>query len=243
MAFAGIEDLFGQIEVIIWPSTWDETQDLWAPDRVLVVRGKIDAARGEPKLLCEEATNNLELIEVVSSPTVPSPVAPTYEPDYSYNGYDAHPIPEEDWSIAIPTYEEQQPPEAKGLEIEEPAQQPDTNVSSESSPLLPHFPQPVLGMQVASIKQEVTEDRPSKEPMRLRIFVQRSGDPERDKRRLRHIHGTLISYPGQDTFSIVLFGEGRIIEVDFPNETTQYCAELKEKLAHVIGPDAIQIVK
>ena len=63
MAFAGLEDLYGQLEVVIWPSTWEETRELWEPDRILLVRGKLDASRGDPKLLCEEATTNFDLFE------------------------------------------------------------------------------------------------------------------------------------------------------------------------------------
>src|SRR5690606_27179652 len=62
-AFAEIEDLSGSIEVVIWPSTWDETKSLWQPERILLVRGKIDAQGGEPKLLCDDATTNLDLWE------------------------------------------------------------------------------------------------------------------------------------------------------------------------------------
>ncbi len=62
MAFAGLEDLYGTIEIVIWPSTWDETRSLWEPDRILLVRGKIDAERGEPKLLCDEATTNFDRV-------------------------------------------------------------------------------------------------------------------------------------------------------------------------------------
>jgi DNA polymerase-3 subunit alpha len=65
MAFAGIEDLQGQIEVVIWPSTWQETKGLWEEGRVLLLRGKIDASRGEPKLLCEFATTEFDRLEPV----------------------------------------------------------------------------------------------------------------------------------------------------------------------------------
>jgi DNA polymerase-3 subunit alpha len=74
MAFAGLEDLYGQIEVVIWPSTWDETQEVWEPDRILLLRGKLDTSRGEPKLLCEEATTNFDLLEAVKAPADTTPL-------------------------------------------------------------------------------------------------------------------------------------------------------------------------
>jgi len=242
MAFAGIEDLYGQIEVVIWPSTWDETQELWKPDRVLLVRGKIDAARGEPKLLCEEATNNLELIEVAPPSATPAPVTPAYVSDYFYNEYEGPYVFEESLGATTSAQEEQGGTEPGGI-VAGDERWPETNPSLEPVALPPPSLTSLLEAEAPSASSGMMGSQPKREPLRLRIFVERSGEPERDKRRLRHIHGTLISYPGQDTFSIVLFGEGRVIEVDFPHETTHYCTELREKLARIVGPEAIQIVQ
>ncbi|MCC6904357.1 MAG: DNA polymerase III subunit alpha [Anaerolineae bacterium] len=67
MAFAGIEDLYGQIEMVIWPRTWEETRDLWVQDRVLWVRGKVDSQQGEPKLLVDEARDNITVMQAIST--------------------------------------------------------------------------------------------------------------------------------------------------------------------------------
>lgn len=91
MAFAGIEDLYGHIEVVVWPSTWDETRELWQEDRILLVRGKIDAkGGGEPKLLCDEATNNFDMWQAVDTngdPIHQMGASPVYDP------YDTHSTP------------------------------------------------------------------------------------------------------------------------------------------------------
>ncbi len=107
MAFAGIEDLYGNIEVVIWPSTWDETKDLWKPDRILLVRGKIDTKGGDPKLLCDNATNNLEMWEPSANPSAFDEM-PDWEmepPDY-YIPYENEPFPPdeyEDVGASLPT--------------------------------------------------------------------------------------------------------------------------------------------
>jgi DNA polymerase-3 subunit alpha len=96
MAFAGIEDLYGHIEVVVWPSTWDETRELWQEDRILLVRGKIDSkGGGEPKLLCDEATNNFDLWQAVDSngdPIRKGNISPAYDP---YDTYDEAPPPDD----------------------------------------------------------------------------------------------------------------------------------------------------
>jgi hypothetical protein len=78
-------------------------------------------------------------------------------------------------------------------------------------------------------------------PLQLRVFVERCGDPERDRRRLQRIYGTLISHPGQDHFSVTLVEGSRLVEVDFPDETTDYTS-VADKLTDILGPDAIEII-
>jgi DNA polymerase-3 subunit alpha len=53
MAFVHLEDLQGSIEVIVFPRVFKETRDFWQPDKILVVRGRVDAKGREPKILCD----------------------------------------------------------------------------------------------------------------------------------------------------------------------------------------------
>lgn len=53
MAFVHLEDIQGGIEVVVFPRTYAETRDLWQEDKIVIVRGKVDAERREPSLLCE----------------------------------------------------------------------------------------------------------------------------------------------------------------------------------------------
>jgi len=53
MAFVQLEDQQGSIEVVVSPRVFQETHELWQPDRILVVRGLVDVESREPKILCE----------------------------------------------------------------------------------------------------------------------------------------------------------------------------------------------
>ncbi len=53
MAFVHLEDIQGSIEVVVFPRTYAETRDLWQEDKIVIVRGRVDAERREPSLLCE----------------------------------------------------------------------------------------------------------------------------------------------------------------------------------------------
>ena len=50
MAFVHLEDIQGSIEVVVFPRVYAATRDLWQEDKILIVRGKVDAERGDPKI-------------------------------------------------------------------------------------------------------------------------------------------------------------------------------------------------
>jgi len=51
MAFIRLEDLTGSLEVVVFPSVYRETADLWQPDRLVLVEGQRSNRDGEWKLL------------------------------------------------------------------------------------------------------------------------------------------------------------------------------------------------
>jgi DNA polymerase III subunit alpha len=53
MAFVKIEDEYGEVELILFPSTYQQTIGLWERDRVVIVRGKISAKDREGNLTDE----------------------------------------------------------------------------------------------------------------------------------------------------------------------------------------------
>ncbi len=73
MAFAQIEDLGGTVELVIFPSVWQQTADLWLPERILVVRGRVSTRDREPSIIVESVTNEITKVET------PGPI-PVEEP-------------------------------------------------------------------------------------------------------------------------------------------------------------------
>jgi DNA polymerase-3 subunit alpha len=78
MAFVQLEDLQGTIELVVFPRTWEETRELWVPERVLVVRGRVSNRGREPSILVESATTEITTARPVGqeSPPAPSPPPP-----------------------------------------------------------------------------------------------------------------------------------------------------------------------
>jgi DNA polymerase-3 subunit alpha len=84
MAFVHLEDLQGSIEVVVFPRTYAATRDLWQEDKILIVRGRIDAERREPSLICESVSDHIvrplllngESADPPTEAEVSEPVAP-----------------------------------------------------------------------------------------------------------------------------------------------------------------------
>ncbi len=54
MLFAQIEDLGGKIEAVVFPSTYENAQEIFAENTIVYVRGRINDKDGELKIICEE---------------------------------------------------------------------------------------------------------------------------------------------------------------------------------------------
>ncbi len=74
-------------------------------------------------------------------------------------------------------------------------------------------------------------------PQQITVNLRSTGDKERDKRRIKTIYGTLISFHGRDRFSFQVFENGSGYLIDFPNDTTRVCPELLERLKKLLGEE------
>jgi DNA polymerase-3 subunit alpha len=87
---------------------------------------------------------------------------------------------------------------------------------------------------------------PTPEPARDKVYMitvvmRSSGDKTRDVLRLRRIHGTVMTYPGNDRFAFQVFERGRGYLVEFPNFTTGMCQELISRLNLLVGSDNVRV--
>ena len=81
-----------------------------------------------------------------------------------------------------------------------------------------------------------TEDR-THPPQQITVFLRPTGDRERDKRRIKILHGTLISFHGRDKFTFQIFENGKGHLIDFPNDTTRVCPEVLARLKTLMGEE------
>jgi DNA polymerase-3 subunit alpha len=83
-ASAILEDLDGQIEVMVWPRVYVETSDLWEEGNILLIRAKVRMRDDRVQLSCESAEHYQPFVQqseavVSASPGTPPAVAVTTE--------------------------------------------------------------------------------------------------------------------------------------------------------------------
>lgn len=298
MGFVTLEDLAGNIELVIFPKTWEKYKPLCEEGRVLLAIGKIDAATNPPKVLVDEIRTDLTVyvsadggpppmltrsqVEAsaareaprpagseakppapVSSPKVASRVtepAPSYsapliasvaevpEPD---SDADMPPEPDfpDDWhdlgfESPVPVLQAALPaPMDDLLEMERLAPKVESRKMPVQSMPAPasNVPTPFEAARPIVSPISVEKRDESAPPRMITIHLRPSGDPERDRRRIKNVYFILHSKPGKDRFQFQIFEGGKGHLIDFPNDTTHICAELLDRLKKLLGEEAWRV--
>ncbi|MBN1538234.1 MAG: DNA polymerase III subunit alpha [Anaerolineales bacterium] len=77
----------------------------------------------------------------------------------------------------------------------------------------------------------------------ITVILRSSGDKTHDLLRIRRIHGTIMSYPGNDRFAFHVFEKERGYLLEFPNFTTHMCNELITRLNLLVGAENVKSEK
>ncbi len=243
MCIAQLEDWrdsAATIDVTIFPRTWQQCQALVEEGRVLHVRGKLDSSRGEPQVIADEVSQNFTLLEVdpvddaasVASPSpAPHEFAPPPAPDF--------PAPE---AVAGPSgsaaADDFQPPPFEGSgQPQEEAPAPAEAAISRTQVAPEPKSDPGPAVEESPVAPEADERDPA-QPQRLVVRLERSGDEERDQRRLERLVRTITSWPGEDEFCIILESGGQQVQLDF-NAGIGICDEMLESLRGIGGTKAL----
>jgi DNA polymerase III subunit alpha len=306
MGFVTLEDIQGNLEIVMFPRTWDQFNDLITMDQVLVVEGKIDSEGSDPKILADsvmiadlsdipdqsftvesyglagyqdhgdepgwvDAAENIAVSSELDPATtqvpefIPETKAEPHEPqvvvrkvaEVTQAAFDptAPPPEPDDWHLITPPGEYWEmgapqepdvveeaprastasPPPVNKVSVD-PAQTP-PSAHRPSQPFVPlsYIVPPAVQSHAAGSKRKDTQ------PRMVTVILRSAGDKVRDVRRLRHVHGLLLSCPGNDHFSLMLFEFGHYFLIEFPNNTTGITPELIRKLVAAVGEDNVRV--
>jgi DNA polymerase-3 subunit alpha len=234
MAFLTLEDLQGAIELVVFQRRWREVSRWLEPGMIVFVRGRLDAERGDPKVLVDEITRELpsasptEADREQSGPAGAGAGAARRPPDHDPHDDRSAPRPMEDSpAVELPAEAQFEPPLPEG---------------GACAPSLAPSPRPsedVLAPGAAA--GAPTPAAPTAERRVVTVRLRSTGDRERDTRRMRRVHGLLTSYPGKDRFVFLVFEGSKHFHLEFPNSSTGFCRELHVQLCELLGDEAVQI--
>jgi DNA polymerase-3 subunit alpha len=71
MAFVGLEDLQGTIELVIFPRIYAQVREMLQQEKLLLVRGQLDTKGREPKLLCDQVQDHLTVVRPAENGSSP----------------------------------------------------------------------------------------------------------------------------------------------------------------------------
>jgi DNA polymerase-3 subunit alpha len=215
MAFAGLEDLQGTTEVVIFPRTWKQAESICQPDKILVVRGKVDGSGKQPKILAESITDQIGGAGPADEASMPRPPvsAPAPRPK--------------------PVRISKEPGPTWALEPDMPPPPPDDGWPEDAAPAKP-AEKPTAGEPMPTTN--------GLKPRRLTITFARSGDQTRDMQLLSEAHRLLTSRRGRDRFMFRVTGGGNgAYEIDFPNHSTSFSPDLVSALEKMLGSGAVRV--
>lgn len=243
MAFITLEGSVGTLDVIVFPTVYEDVKELLVPGRIVVVGGKLDSRtdREDHPLLAnwfkEPHTFPLPTdegkqrgaaqhggLEAPSTGHQAHETPTGYTPSPSSAGEDMASIP----SAAQPPWE---------AEASQDPQGPITHRMAEDPPA--HRP----AVPTDAVTHPPTQLSREAQPAMLYVTLKRTGDNVRDFEKLAKVHATLQVPDGHDPFIIILEGAGRKpVELTFPNERTRLTPQLQRKIASLVGEGNLRIV-
>lgn len=245
MGVATMEDWHpsaGSIDVVLFPRTWIKFQDLVIEGQVIIASGKVDTGRGDLQIICDSVTNN-------ASPLVPDEAplpytdadTPPWLVDENFYDEETGEVAHQDAPPPPPPLVDEVAPATLGAAaVPIPATEPQLTPAAKPS-RADDEPDWINGDRETITEPSPFEQDTVQEERWLMIYFQRSEDAEKDRRRLRRLHGILTKYPGHDRFTIVIEAANQAFHMEFPNHTTAYCESLVNDLLSVVGETNIQV--
>ena len=327
MGFVTMEDVQGNIELVLFPRTWQKTHDMLKVGQIVIVEGKADTGSTPPKILVDEIRTEIKILEPLSASTKPAAVSDLFESPFVDDPLDEPgpvlpleqqprqnasfeqkvPVkpssppsvrqvaetpavyvepklvsnagtPNDEWGDMPPPPDnfpddwenEWQPSFEQATIAARPESKPDpksavseppTRTESTQMEIKPNGQknapiargtlavQPIEPVQIPPsdflpslyiplAQEEKDKDHPLQQ---ITVMLRSTGDKERDKRRIKTLYGTLISFHGKDRFSFQIFENGKGHLIDFPNDTTRVCGEVLDRLKKLMGEESWRV--
>jgi hypothetical protein len=128
--------------------------------------------------------------------------------------------------------------ESKPIEREQARPLLETRVVQQIDPISPPSTDFLPSLYIPLAQEDKDKEHP---PQQITVLLRSTGDKDHDRRRIKTLYGTLISFHGRDRFSFQIFEDGKGYLIDFPNDTTRVCTEALERLKKLMGEESWRV--
>jgi DNA polymerase III, alpha subunit len=237
MAFATLDDIQGSVELVIFPRVWSKYAELLRSNDPLMIKGKADNEKSDPKILVDKVERIQLTDEDLASASEESPVDYAPVSDENDDPFAGLGIADNELSagnegiaLSVEAYLTAEPV----IETIKPIPL-DGNQSLEMVEVTVASPIPVAqpAGALSPIKPEDSRI--------LLLQLTSCGSRDRDNRRLKQIYGFLTSTPGKDRFAFICKENGQSYRLDFPNDNTNINDSLLREVKGIVGESNVII--
>jgi DNA polymerase-3 subunit alpha len=247
MGFVGLEDLHGQLDLTMFPSTWDKHSDLIGMDAIICVEGRVDKQNGDVKII-------VDMVRTVEFPERQDSDGSDHQTDQSVVVVEAGTrIDSSGEAVNMHEFVPEDVPAAtvnsEGVSSKDDLSSVEMDYALVAEPSVVREATAGYGAKIPSSPRPPAFILPPVEKMHLdgehphmlMITLRCSGDKRKDVLLLRCIHGILVSSPGRDRFAFQVFEGEHFYRLEFPNETTGISQAIIEKIQSMLGVDNIRM--
>ncbi len=236
MAFVEIEDMDTMCEVVVFPSAYKAHQALLTPGNLIIVRGKVDTKGHAPKILADTISKELVNYQAAGDSSAPPPKYPTNGKNGHNNGHGKELAEQSLAYQPAPAVVKPSPVVAKSTNpspaVAKATPSPIINkpTLNPSPAIMKPAPSPIINKPTP--RPPTPDPRPHGHPTRKRVNVRIpcTGDPVKDKHRLRIVFDQLTQTRGEYYFRFYIPDGDKDAVIDFPNNFICYSPDLKQQL-------------
>ncbi|MDO8749705.1 MAG: DNA polymerase III subunit alpha, partial [Dehalococcoidia bacterium] len=210
---ASLRFLGGSVEVAAWRAVYERAPEIWREGALLQVAGKVKSREGQLSVQVDEA-------RVYTIPT--EPVEPKVAPDHVPQPAPLMSSP----SLEVPPPRQGQPAQLRSLLPSAAREAPRVNGNG----------------TINGARKKNGNGNGQGTPRRTVVInLADTGNAEEDTYRLRSAMQLLLEFPGQDAVQLELLSNGQTTRLEMPLVSTQFCPELEERVAALIGPGRLRV--
>ena len=213
----------GSLEVMVWPNTYERTQDLWYESSLVEVIGKIRQRDNELSLHCDAV--KLYVIDEHEEAAAPADPAPVPVVQQAVEG------PEQEAAV------HDDPPPVMSVPENGASDPHDAGLNGV------HSDGDIAVNGAAKSGNGTSQENGAYEavPPKLWIRLEESSNPGQDEHLLREVVKLLLNYPGDCPVALKIKTNGKLVRGDLPFASVGYCQQLHDDLTEMVGEAGIEM--